>query len=62
MVQLAVAPDIHSATWAIDPEFAGHAEGGGHDVTAPDWAAFGSPRLDALLIKARAANTDITIA
>lgn len=59
-VQLAVAPNIHSATWA-----ASASENAGAVLTpeAPlDWAAFGSPRLDALLDQVRKANTDIAIA
>ncbi len=59
-VQLAVAPDIQSATWSIQP--GAGADGIGVAQAPLDWAAFGSPRLDALLAQVRAANTDIAIA
>lgn len=59
-VQLAIAPDIHSATWAqpsvVDAENLTMAE------SALDWTAFGSGRLNALLDQVRKANTDIAIA
>ena len=59
-VQLAVAPNIHSATWAAS---ASVNAGAVLTPEAPlDWAAFGSPRLDALLDQVRKANTDIAIA
>jgi multidrug efflux system outer membrane protein len=59
-VQLAVAPDIQSATWSAQSSI----DSGNVGVTEMplDWAAFGSPRLDALLDQVRAANTDIAIA
>ncbi len=61
-VQLAVAPDIHSATWAIHASGAAFPAQADIPGAALDWAAFGSPRLDDLLDQARAANTDIAIA
>ncbi|WP_017671934.1 efflux transporter outer membrane subunit [Blastomonas sp. AAP53] len=57
-VQLSVAPAVLSADWDAESTLAWPDE-----ATAPlDWAAFGSPQLDALLVRARAANADVAIA
>lgn len=61
-VQLAVAPDIHSATWAVEDPAEGPSGLEAEGTEALDWAAFGSTTLDQLLAKARAANTDIAMA
>lgn len=61
-VQLAIAPDIHSTTWAAEARDAAPAEADAQAFAPLDWAAFGSPNLDQLLQQARTANTDIAIA
>lgn len=61
-VELAIAPGIHSTTWASAVS-AGSADDADARAFAPlDWTAFGSPSLDRLLQQARAANTDVAIA
>jgi NodT family efflux transporter outer membrane factor (OMF) lipoprotein len=53
--ELAVAPTVLSADWSAPPP-------PGARSLADSWAAFGSPELDRLIARARAANTDIGIA
>lgn len=61
-VQLAMAPDIHSVSWAQDDSNAAPAGADASAFAPLDWAAFGSPGLDTLLDQARIANTDIALA
>ncbi len=57
-VQLSVAPAVLSSDWDVELPMELP-----HESTVPlDWAAFGSPQLDALLVRARAANSDLAIA